>query len=568
MQKPLLKALKRSVKFLPLALFIVAALLSCFTAWHFAFHITDSDAASELVLGKLLAAENKIITTNWFYSSEIRFFNTNLVYMPLFKLFSDWHVVRFASILIFQVLLVGSYFYLSRWMKISTNAFYISASLMLLPLCDVYGRLVLYQNYYTPCFIFGFLIAGLFLSFVQHAGKKRLWQILRLAGLLALALASCLNGFRQLPSTLLPLLLTALLMKLKDRQEEKNSSALRWTHVGLAGLVCLAGLAGLLIHTKLLPLYASAESVNAPALVLLSTDNMRNLLTGYLGLFGYQEGVKLFSLAGIISLGGVLAAVLLLGFSLAALFKRNLPEESGLVTTLYPVSMILMTVIFMLVSGYEIYIRYYLQALLWLFPLLGVMLDWHGVSLRTMTLRHAMIALMCLLMTISGAYVHLYYHDTDNRVAVAASGVNADLHSVDRLQPVVDFLEEDGYEIGYATHWNANIITEMTDGRIPVISILRNYPEFYYTYRDWLSNKQYRELSFVQDKNVFLLFTQEEADVFSGSELSAYAIPVYEDDNYTVFTFDFSTEVWDYLLEQAKAVNQTSVLDQLLPEGE
>lgn len=568
MKTPLFKTLKRSVKFLPLALFIIIALASCFTAYHFTFHITDSDAASELVLGKILADENIIITTDWFYSSEIRFFNTNLVYMPLFKIIDDWQTLRFVSSLIFQALLVGSYFYLSRRMKLSANAFFLSASLMLLPLSDIYGRFALYQNFYVPCFIYGFMIAGLYLSFWQHGGQKRHWQALRLAAMLALALMSCLNGFRQLPSTMLPLLLTALFVKLRDRSAPEGSSAFRWKHVWLAGLICAAGLAGLLIHTLLLPRYGGAESFQTPVMALISADNIRGLLTDYLTLFGYREGGRLFSLGGLIALGGAAAAVLMLVFSLATLFKREKPGTAAFAATMYPVSMILTTVIFVLISGYENYARYYMQAFIWIYPFLGVMLDWRGVTPRTITLKQALIALTCLLMAVSGVNMHLYYHNAGDQTASTLSGVSTDIHEADRLRPVVDFLEEDGYEVGYATHWNANIITEMTDGRIPMITIIRVYPEFFYTYRDWMTNKQNRELSFVEDKYVFLLLTRDEADIFSGSELAAFAIPVYTDENFTVFTFDFSTEVWDYLLEEAKAMNQTSVLAQLLPEGD
>ena len=183
---------------LPLLVFIFVVLFSCYTAYYFAYHITDSDAARELELGKLLADENKLVTSNWYYSTEIRFFGTNLVYMPLFKILQNWPLIRFLSIIIFQLLLLISYLYFSRCVKLSWRAYFISAALLLLPTGVVYGRIVLYQNYYIPCLVYGFLIAGLSLAILEHHGQhKRMRQGLRVAAMIVLSFISCLNGFRQ-----------------------------------------------------------------------------------------------------------------------------------------------------------------------------------------------------------------------------------------------------------------------------------------------------------------------------------------------------------------------------------
>jgi len=75
-----------------------------------------------------------------------------------------------------------------------------------------------------------------------------------------------------------------------------------------------------------------------------------------------------------------------------------------------------------------------------------------------------------------------------------------------------------------------------------------------------------REESVVEDKNVFLLLSQNETGVFGSSELALYAIPTYSDEYFQIYEFDFSTEIWEYLLQEAEYYNQQSVLDQLLPQ--
>ena len=106
----------------------------------------------------------------------------------------------------------------------------------------------------------------------------------------------------------------------------------------------------------------------------------------------------------------------------------------------------------------------------------------------------------------------------------------------------------------------------MTSGKVTMVTIYRIYPDPAYGYEPLLTAKPFWEESFVEDKEVFLLLEQEETWVFSDSELSMYAIPTYADEYYQIYQFDFSTTVWEYLLEQAKVYNQTAVLDYLTPD--
>lgn len=66
--------------------------------WFRFDHLIDSDMSSELILSKLLADENKILSTKWYYSTELRVLNTQLIYSFFFKIFHDWTVIRTASV--------------------------------------------------------------------------------------------------------------------------------------------------------------------------------------------------------------------------------------------------------------------------------------------------------------------------------------------------------------------------------------------------------------------------------------------------------------------------------------
>ena len=369
-------SIKWMLKRLPVFLFILVMAFSIYTAYHYSHHILDSDAASELVLNSLLVDQNKLVTSDWFYSSEIRFFNTNLIYMPLMKLFSDWQTVRFISIIVLLLLLVISYFYLSRKIKLGMNAFYLSASLMLLPLNVVYGRCGLYHNHYTPCFIYGFFIAGLFLSYIDHRGGKRLYQALRFFGMLLLSFISCMNGFRQLPAVIIPLLLTTLIFSIKEHRDVSNILAeipkQSLKNFGFASLVFLSGFAGLVIYAVILPRYFHFQEMSTALVTLPSLGNIRNLFVGYFGLFGFQEGRTLFSVEGTMALCGLFAAVVLLFVSLDDIIPRKPPVRFAelFMAAFYPIAMLGMTAIFLYpgiipITRNTIYQRLFGSSLIW-----------------------------------------------------------------------------------------------------------------------------------------------------------------------------------------------------------
>ena len=48
--------------------------------------LLDSDMSSEMILGQLLARNNGILSDQWYYSTELRVLNTQLIYALFFRL--------------------------------------------------------------------------------------------------------------------------------------------------------------------------------------------------------------------------------------------------------------------------------------------------------------------------------------------------------------------------------------------------------------------------------------------------------------------------------------------------
>ena len=88
----------------------------------------------------------------------------------------------------------------------------------------------------------------------------------------------------------------------------------------------------------------------------------------------------------------------------------------------------------------------------------------------------------------------------------------------------IDFVKAEGYDYGYATFWNANITTEMSDGVIDMTSLDPNADKLV-VFR-WLTDKRLIEK---EHEKAFLVLTKEELDMYDEKK------PVYEDEYFSVF---------------------------------
>ena len=91
----------------------------------------------------------------------------------------------------------------------------------------------------------------------------------------------------------------------------------------------------------------------------------------------------------------------------------------------------------------------------------------------------------------------------------------------------INYVKEQGYDYGYATFWNANITTEMSDGLINMTSLDPNADNLK-VFR-WLTDKR---LIDEEHEKAFLVLTKDELDMYGGGK------PVYEDEYFSVFNID------------------------------
>ena len=99
-------------------------LLTYFTYKYGAHHI-DTDDSAEMILAQFLNQKGVLMSREWYYSTEIRVLNTQIVMAPLFSLFSSWTMVRTVGTGVLLCIFAASYLLFCRQTKIGKTAIWV-----------------------------------------------------------------------------------------------------------------------------------------------------------------------------------------------------------------------------------------------------------------------------------------------------------------------------------------------------------------------------------------------------------------------------------------------------------
>ncbi len=139
-----------------LLFFTICFLLTIYVTRRAAAVILDSEASSELILAHHLADKGN------FYEYRMALFfraartQHTADFMPLFRLLDDWSTVRFIGTIILQCLLILSYWYLTRSLKIRSKYFFLQPAFSFFHPAALMLNMFLYHCYYIPHIALGF----------------------------------------------------------------------------------------------------------------------------------------------------------------------------------------------------------------------------------------------------------------------------------------------------------------------------------------------------------------------------------------------------------------------------
>lgn len=487
-----------------------------------ASHILDSDMSAELVLAKQLASEHKLLTTEWFYSTEIRIVNTQLIAVPLFLLCDSFRIVRTAQCLILHLLLLWSYLYCMKQLNVREKARYLSSMFLFVPFSMTFAEIVQIGNFYIPHYIFLFVMLG----FTVSCCKKL--NVFRLVVYLVLSFLCGLSSVRYPLMIQFPLLAAALLTLYRDAvQADETIFAVRtlkkpYFWLPLSGLVL--SVFGYGVNEKILHRIFSFRSNAKIPLTDFSKSNLADRLGGKISdifkLFGYWDGHSVISLSGICSMFAVGITVLIVCMVILLLRDRKAMDRyQYLAGQMFVMSFLIATFVYVFSNGFY-QPRYYITALVLFVPVFGIFLDRNSVQKKDLCrLISGALSAMLLFNGFCSAFWICRYDDNASKKAVCG------------------FLKERNLNFGYASFWNGAVITELSNGAITMVNI-KDFPTMMTD--NWLMAKKYAKDNILENLGsgrCFILMTAEEYQSYNDCEILKGKKLIYDTDAYKIIEF-------------------------------
>lgn len=533
---------------LPNVLFLVTVLLCIRTTYYATGHFLDSDASSELVLAKHLSETGQILSKDWLYSTELRVLNAQLVYSPMFLLFSDWHLVRFFSALTLQAIYILSYSFMLHQAGFSKCDFYVSASLLLLPVSVAYGRIVLYHCHYITHIALSFFLVGLLLGFVRDTALPPAKSCIRLGLMMVFSFIGGLGGIRILMIIHAPMLLVILLICLaEDLHSSDDGKAAIFSRQNflllvIVGLALFAAFLGLKFNTGVFAKYYSFRSYDTTTLAIPDVSFLSKLLYGFLHQFGFREHIPMLSRSGILSLGSIPAA----GFCLYLSFKNALSHRTGkdlkkaIVSLFFLCYWIVMTTCFLITYapwGYY-YPLYYVVCLPWVAPLLLSIPAHFPRTVHPFHFKRIFSWATVLILFANGFANTAFFNGAGMYYQRYEGLVFQEKDKAAQLTELVDYLVENGYDAGYGTYWEGNIMTELSDGKLPMTSVSFNTQGGNHarlSYYNWLTSRQQQTAA---KEKPFLVLQAKDQSLFEASSQFRYCTRIYSDAFHCAYSID------------------------------
>lgn len=490
----------------------------------------DADDASEMVLARLLAQEGGIISPNWHYSTELRVLGHQVVLSLLFRLFSSWHTVRILGLAVLMCLLTASFLYFSHQAGLGRWGIWAAAALWL-PLSRTYVHFVFRHFGYISFLAYMFLTLGMVFQLDRSApgGQRRL-----LYGVLAVfSFAVGLGGVRELLELYLPLVGALLLPFLAEhRAELQRDGSLPGLARALLGqpafcgsLLALAGAAaGAVCNQKLLHRYLSFGSFESVRYQATDWQTFHWFFEDLPKLFGFVVEEPVFSLATL----GNLSSVALCGLSFwaaAHILRRHRQFCRPAVWTaaFFFVSLGMHLFLFATTDMYYT-ARYNMLELLLYLPILafcGQKLQKHMPKLA----KTAGIAVAVMLLMVSAVQYSTHQNRNDNT----------------DIQDIACWLQQNEYQYGYATFWNCNILTELSNGQIgvqPIGDSGRPQPESIRALLPYKWLVQCHAEDYRHPDKVFVLLSRDEYALVADAPLFSEDRMLYLNGRYVVFGYN------------------------------
>lgn len=490
--------------------------------------------AAEMIFSRLLAQEGHIFaTTKWYYSTEFRVLYTQLIMTPLFLISDNWHLIRMITNIITYVLMLVSFFYMLKPLKVDKKWGAFTGTLLLLPFSETMLTHMQMGNTYMCHVILLLFYFGMFLRLAGNGtyGRGRKWELRIIYAVLSVVCG--MSGVRYLLAMQCPLVITAFLylagsVEFKQFRRQFGTADCNvkgywkriWERCGgyllysFLGAVCsVLGYCINVLWVSRQYTFQTYETTNFIAVYQgILWERLQNAFGSLIMLFGYIPDKGFLSLRGAVTLSAF-ALIAIFGYCVVRAYKQSVGQR--FFEVLFFVVAFAVNIFVFVFTNSTMVPRYYITLLIFALPAMAFYFEGKEPLLDRLVV--GALLFLCLgLGTFKILYSFLTVDKNENKRAVAA------------------FLTENNYDFGFATYWNANIMTELTNGKVEIANI---YDPAELQYFKWSSPMKYYETDYHQD-TTFLLLTSYEAAEYRDAKTLQAGEQVYADGHYVVFVFE------------------------------
>lgn len=501
-------------------------------------HWINSDMSAELIFSNLLASKGEILSTSdWYYTTEFHVFYTQIIMVPLLWIFDSWAMVRFLTNIITYILLFISYFYFIKPLHIKRSIAMFTSIFLLLPFSEALITYVQLGNTFMLHIIVIFFYMGMFF---RLADRKEEYIIHKFTFTCCYILAACvggLSGARYLLAVQMPVLITSIIYVMHTKEfssfrktvTKENLIALlsgereRYVRYAVLGIVSASG-GYLLNRIAVVGKYDFQnykETSYVPIYQGIFLERLQDIFGGIARFFGYIPDAEILTLEGVLSFIALLLifGIVFLTTRCRKLIKMESEKKEDRNHIRFCIFLFIVTLLLniavLIFTTETIESSYFITIFMFVIPLLA----YYFQTEKLMFDRWVSILLLGICMTLITTVNCYFFLNTDKNM---------------EKREVSKYLVENNYHFGYATYWNSNVITELTNGVVEVANI-ENLETMNLLL--WSSPKKYYSDNY-HEGEVFLLLDQQEWEQHGSNLLESGGAMVYQDSYYTVIIYD------------------------------
>ncbi len=496
-------------------LLLISFTVYCIIMALFVDNMLDNDLSSEMLLPKLLSEEKGVISRNWYYSTELRVLGNQLAFTPLFWIFKDWHTIRVIASAICWLVYIASFYYLCVQTNLKKKFPYL-AIFLVLPLSSDYCQFSVLGLHYIQHTVIPFLFFALCFHLLKTENKKSK-RILQ-ASLVLLSFLAGLGGVRQVFNLYIPSLIAAIFMFVKDRSEKPKKFLV------YVSLSFIASVIGLMLYEALIMLnILRVKPMLGDSYIFPSFSAMLTILLNFVEFFGWKQGL-IFSFASAANLICVIVITTVVIGTVRSVSKDNSDFESKVIAVYFIFAIAIYLLLYFCTdrtfSG-----RFTIPIAVFGIPCIGFAFAKTYIDKRIVNIfcKIILLGVICC--------------GTNNFIKTLGTDKTAN------YREIVNILEENNSTNGYSLSFDANILTELSSGKIETWIISSNdLPEVNFSdIHKWLQRRSHEKTK--PEGKVFVFYNDEgyvdaQKEFCDALNFLDKEKIVYDKDGYTVWIYD------------------------------